>query len=350
MGSNTGYLMVLLAALLWGTCGIFVNGLSGLGMSSATIAAFRLLCGALLLVPVLAVMGVKGRSGLPGAKGVLALFKVSPRQLILCVLMGTVGLAVSNCLYYESMREVGMATASVLLYTSPIFGCLLGRILYGEPVTRLKLTALAINVCGCVLTVTQGDFASFSFSPWGVASGVLAGLGGALLAVFSKMATERTHPLTVTLYGFIAGGTLMAALSFPWQDAVAVGSAAIPLVFGFGLLPTALAYILYMNGLSLGLEASKVPVIASFETIATVLVGIIVYSEAATPAKLVGVGAVLCSILLMNIDAERLSRSWLYERIHEGNHGDLRWWSEEKLASYRRLMTEADWEAWIAPR
>ncbi len=46
----------------------------------------------------------------------MALFKASPKELVPCALVGIVGLAVANTCYYECMGEVGMSTASVLLY------------------------------------------------------------------------------------------------------------------------------------------------------------------------------------------------------------------------------------------
>lgn len=46
--SNVGYVLVLIAALMWGTIGIFVNGISALGVSSQSMAALRLLSGAVL--------------------------------------------------------------------------------------------------------------------------------------------------------------------------------------------------------------------------------------------------------------------------------------------------------------
>ena len=44
-----------------------------------------------------------------------------------------------------------MSTASVLLYTSPVFGVMLGRVLYREDVTPNKLVAIVFNIVGCVL-------------------------------------------------------------------------------------------------------------------------------------------------------------------------------------------------------
>ena len=199
--SNLGYVLVLIAALMWGSIGIFVKGISALGVSSQSMAAFRLLSGAVLMAPVLAFMGCQGGDREGKASGPPALFKASPKELVPCALLGIIGLATANTLYYECMGEVGMSTASVLLYTSPVFGVMLGRVLYREDVTPNKLVAIAFNIGGCVLAVTNGDLSGFHFSVWGVTSGVIAGFCGASLAVFSRIATKTVHPLAVTFWG-----------------------------------------------------------------------------------------------------------------------------------------------------
>lgn len=329
--SNLGYVLVLIAALMWGTIGIYVNGISAMGISSQSMAAFRLLVGALILAPVLAFMGCRPGEESAAAPGPLALFKASPKELIPCALVGIIGLATANTLYYECMREVGMSTASVLLYTSPVFGCILGRMLYKERITSVKLVAIACNILGCVLAVTNGDLSGFHFSAWGVASGVIAGLCGALLAVFSRMATKTLHPLAVTFWGFVFGGCFMAALSAPWSDVAAAMSPQLVLLFaGFGFIPTALAYIFYMQGLSMDLETSKVPVVASFETVATVLVGIGIYAESAGAVKVLGIVLVLTSILIMNTDFSKLRNSVIVKRIVESmTFKPNAWWTEK---------------------
>lgn len=352
MKASKGYAMVLCAALMWGSIGIFVNSLAAMGLSSVSISGLRLLSGAALLAPVLMVMGARGVRTPAGEKrSPFSLFKAAPRTLFVCVLVGVLGLAISNTCYYISMGEVGMSTASVLLYTSPVFGVILGRLLYKEPVTGGKLLSVVLNITGCVLTVTNGDLAAMSFSLLGVISGVFGGFLGALLAVFSKMATERMHPLAVTFYGFLFGGIFMAALSYPWADIrLAVSPQMIVMLFGFGLIPTALAYICYMSGLSMGIEASKVPVIASTETVATVLIGILVYAEAAGLIKMFGILLVLFSIFVMNINLARLRQSAFVGHVAESMRFNGRAWRQEKIAGYDALVNSGDWQTWIAPR
>ena len=352
MQAKKGYAMVLVAALMWGSIGIFVKSLSALGLTSASIAALRLLMGAALLAPVLVVMGMRGVRTPAGEKhSAFSLFRATPGALFACALVGILGLAFANLGYYISMGEVGMSTASVLLYTSPIFGVVFGRVLYGERVTVGKLLSVALNITGCLLAVTSGNFAGMQFSLLGVGAGVFAGLMGALLAVFSKIATEKMHPLAVTFYGFMFGGATMLAIARPWAEiAGAFGPEFILLLFGFGLIPTALAYIFYMSGLSLGLEASKVPVVASFETVATVLVGILMYGESSDLVKVAGICLVLLSIVAMNMDFARVRSSAAVRLWHESMAFNGRIWQQEKIADYNDFVNSGDWQTWVAPR
>lgn len=357
-GNKAGYVMVLAAALMWGSIGIFVKGISGAGVSSQTMAAFRLLTGAVMMAPILVFMGCRGAAGegaAPGkgtatggdaTTGPLSLFRCDLRSFGCCVLVGILGLAISNTCYYECMGAVGVSTASVLLYTSPVFGCILGRVLYREGVTANKLIAIACNIAGCALAVTDGDLTGFHFSAYGVGMGVLAGFLGAMLAVFSRMATARIHPLSVTFWGFVCGGAFMAALSAPWGDLTSVLSPEIIALFaGFGLIPTALAYVLYMQGLSMGLETSKVPVVASFETVASVLVGIGVYAESAGAVKVAGIALVLTSIAVMNADLSHLRQTAFAQRVAESmGFTPNRWWN------IKAGQMEALFEPWYLVR
>ena len=68
----------------------------------------------------------------------------------------------------------------------------------------------------------------------------------------------------------------------------------------FALIPTSLAYVLYYQGLQLIVESSKVPVIASVETVVATLIGIVIYRERLGIFSIIGVLLVLVSILLMN--------------------------------------------------
>lgn len=54
-----GYLMVLIAGILWGSIGFFVSFLKNIGAESSTIAFLRISIGAVLLIPLMYARGGK---------------------------------------------------------------------------------------------------------------------------------------------------------------------------------------------------------------------------------------------------------------------------------------------------
>ena len=80
----------------------------------------------------------------------------------------------------------------------------------------------------------------------------------------------------------------------------------------------------------MGLETSKVPVVMSFETVVTVLLGIGVYAEPAGTFKVLGIVLVLASIVIMNTDFSKLRNSVFVDHVIESmTFKPNAWWTEK---------------------
>lgn len=285
-----GYIMIAMAGILWGTIGLFVSLLKSLGAESELIVVIRIGTATILLIPLML------------ASGGPALFKADKQTIIACIAMGIFSQALFNYAYSESINKVGVATGAVLLYTSPIFVSVMSRIVFKEQVGKIKILALFINIIGCTLTVTGGTFTSVKFSVYGVAMGVTAGFLYALMTIISTPVTEKNHPLTIVFYQFLFGTITMALITHPFAGVSQLISLKFVLAaIGYGLIPTVGSYFFYMHGLSHGLETSKVPVVASVETVVAAVIGIFVFSEDMSLFKLAGIVLVLLSIVIMNM-------------------------------------------------
>ncbi len=282
--------MVFAAGCLWGTIGLFSTLLQDMGMPSQSVAFYRLLFAAALLIPVLIVKG----------KG-FRLFRIRPAGILSCLLVGLFSQALYNLLYMRTIKESGMAVAAVLLYTSPVFVALMSRLFFREPLGKNKIIAIAINIIGCVLTVTGGGFEGMTLVGLGLLTGVGAGFMYATLPVLSRIGADKEDPFTSTFYGLAFGTLFLLFISRPWQG---IGTAFTPGMFivlvGFGIVPSALAYIVYFGGLNRVKETSKVPVLASVETVMAALIGLAVFGQSLSLIKVLGIVLVLCSILVMN--------------------------------------------------
>ena len=114
---------------------------------------------------------------------------------------------------------------------------------------------------------------------------------------------------TAAFYGQLFGTILLFFLVRPWQNIGTAFSWQIVLVLiGFGVVPSALAYIAYYGGLGKITETSKIPVLASIETVVAAGIGLAAFGQKLGPAKILGIVLVLCSIAIMNVRGRKSDR------------------------------------------
>ena len=291
---KSGYLMIFLAGVFWGMIGLFSTEINRCGVNSAGTALIRMTFCALFLIPVLLVTGGPAR------------FKIDRRGLLTAACLGVFAQAFFNISYAAAIEQTGMAAAAVLLYTAPVFVAVMSRIFFHEKISSRKRIALLINIFGCVLTVTGGTFSLSGLSLSGIFFGIAAGFLYALITIISTAGLKDYDPLTITFYSFTFGAAAIAVLTHPFANIAAAFSPRLLLLsIGFGIIPTFCAYFFFMNGLTHDLETSKVPVIASVETIVAALIGVLAFHEDAGPIRVLGIAVVVFSIALMNLNLTR---------------------------------------------
>lgn len=276
------------AGILWGTIGVFVKGLSSLGADGSLIGFLRMF---FAFVIILAVSIVRH-----GRKIILH----DKTALLWCVLLGLLCNGLFNVFYTSSISINGMGIASVLMYTAPVFTAIASAVIFREKFSALKIFALSVNIIGCILTVTGGNLSAESINMAGILAGLGSGFCYGMAAVIGRLAGERTDSLTVSMYSYLSAWIFLALfmrpdISLAFDDVKILG-----LGFLYGLIPTALAYVVYYNALKVIHDTSKVPVIASVEPVTAVLIGTIIYNEGIGTANLIGVAVVMISIIIMS--------------------------------------------------
>ncbi len=285
-----GYVMIFVAGALWGTIGLFVKLLNNIGVSSSLIAFMRLFMGFWILVPVMLCTG--------GVK----MFKIDKNGLIQCLVLGIFAQAFFNYSYNMSIGSVGVATASILLYAAPVFVCLMSKVIFKELIGLIKIFALALNIFGCFLMVTGGNLSYITISAAGIIFGLTAAFLYSLVTIIGKIASGKVHPFTIVFYSFLFGWLTLGIISAPWKSIANVAGFKFWVYsFGYGLIPTVGSYLLYMAGLGKKLEISRVPVIASVETVVATLIGVVVFKENLNLINVLGIILLLSSIAIMNL-------------------------------------------------
>lgn len=284
------YAFIFVSGSLWGTIGLFVKLMDGFGSTSSYTSFLRLFIVFFLLVIITLVKD--------GAAG----FRVSRRTLISCLLLGVVCQGIYNIFYSMSVSQNGMAMASVLLYTSPVFTSITAMLAFRERLTKRKWLALFINIIGCILTATGGNLSGSTIALGGFIIGLGAGFTYAMSAIFGRLATDdQASPFAIATYNFLFGSAFVALTTHPWTTVSSPLDCRL-LIVGtlFALIPTALGYIFYFKGLSRITQSSKVPVVASVELVVATILGVLLFSEQIGAFNIVGIVCVLCSILLFS--------------------------------------------------
>ena len=292
-----GYILILLAGVLWGFIGLFVKQLEAAGSTPDLTALLRMTFAFLLFLPF-CVLRLGWRKMCPGL-----------RDLGFCALQGLVCFGLFNLFYSKAVVLTGVSVAAVLMYTAPVFTLLISCLLFGEPFTPRKGAAVLLNIAGCALTAVGGkpDLAALSLP--GILAGVGAGFCYALTPVFGRFGTKRMDSGVLTLYSF-----LFAALFLLLRLVLTGGRAPVLsgrlLLWGllFGLIPTVCAYFLYYRGISRITETSRVPVLASVETVVAAVIGMGLYRDALGVWGVLGVLMVLASILVLHLRLPKMTR------------------------------------------
>lgn len=171
---------------------------------------------------------------------------------------------------------------------------------FQEKVTFLKDIAVIINIIGCILTVTIGKLEIQSLALFGLLMGVGAGFLYTLTAIIGRVAAKNTYPFIMSMYSYFFAAVFLGISMGVSRTEFTFNTGILFWGFFYVLIPTAIGYIFYYEGLKHITESSKVPVIASVEVIVASLIGVVWYREHLGFISFLGIVAVLLSIILMN--------------------------------------------------
>lgn len=283
-----GDILIIIAGLFWGSMGIFVRHLNGLGFSSIQVACLRLTTAGILFALILLIKDRKG-------------FKIALRDIPLFLALGLVSILFFTCCYFTAIRLMTMSTAAILLYTSPIWVMVLAIIFLKEKFTIQKLIALILAFAGCILVSGFGG----KVTVMGILVGLGSGLGYGLYSIFGTFALKNYSPYTVTCYTFLIAGLGSIFVADP-VDLVSKISAVEnkPALFGFVLLTAVVTavipFLLYTLGLNMT-TAGKAAVLATVEPAAATLFGFFVMKETVGPVAIAGILLVFAAIIVLSL-------------------------------------------------
>lgn len=288
MKREKGLFYVLGAGLLWGaTLGLYGRFMSALGFTAMQTTAVRMLVSALVFLFY----------GLFANKSI---FKIALRDCWMFIGSGIVSIAAFCYFYFTSLAYAPLAVVSILLYTSPVFIMLFSALLFKERITRSKLVAMILALCGCMLV--SGLMEGFGTVPlYGVVTGLLAGLTYSLYSIFARYALKKYGTLTINLYTFVFATLATLPAGGAIKTLSMLTASAQPLAVGLigSLLCSAAPFFLYTKGMET-LDTGKAGILATTEPMVSALVSVVILKEPMSLWGALGIALVLTAIVLLS--------------------------------------------------
>jgi DME family drug/metabolite transporter len=220
--------------------------------------------------------------------------------------LGILGVAASNYLYYLAIQRTDVATAIILQYTAPIL-VLLYTVARGlQKPTVQRIAAVGLAVTGIALVI--GIFGSTGFRLDAI--GVIAALGAAFSFAFYNVGGHsilaRYDRWTVLLYVILSASLFWIVVNPPWKIAAAHYSVDQWLfLLVFSLVSVLAPFSLYFAGLQ-HLEPTRAIVVSCLEPVFSIVIAAVALGEIVRPLQTVGIVLVLVAIVVVQLPDRRL--------------------------------------------
>ncbi|WP_033541666.1 EamA family transporter [Planococcus sp. CAU13] len=280
------YILVLLAAMLWGTTGTAQNFISG-EAHPLTIGAFRLMIGGFSLLLFTLV-----------TKSII--FRSIPWR---AAFLSAVSMALFQPLFFSSVQLTGIAIGTVVaIGSAPVLAGMIEWLFLKKRPDRIWTMATIMAIIGCILLFANKGAADVN--SLGVAMALGAGLAFALYAIVSKnvLASMEAVPAVALIFS-VAAVFLMPSLFFFDISYIRIPEN-VGIILYLGIATTSLAYILFSKGLK-KIPSSAAVTLSLAEPLTASILGVLIVGEELSVLSWAGIALLLGGILVLTMGGKR---------------------------------------------
>jgi DME family drug/metabolite transporter len=291
---TVGYAEALLAAVLWGSSGIFSVHLFTLGVPPQSLAILRPALGALMVAAYL--IALRGPRAL----------RVDGRGVLALGLGGGSVVGLFQLAYQMSIDAVGVPSTVALVYLAPAIVVAVSGPLLGEWPTVRRVSLAALTLVGVWMTVLAADDVTPAFGGSGVAWGVAGGASYAGYTLFGRWATPRYGSGPTLVYS-VLGACVWLAATLPFlADGIPLppSGRAWALLAVFALVTVAGAQFLFFDALG-RIEAGRAAITSAAEPVVAALLATVLLSQGLAPLGWLGVALVVVGVAGVGPDPAR---------------------------------------------
>jgi drug/metabolite transporter (DMT)-like permease len=281
-----GYVLIVLASVIWGTMGIFGKLAFEYGINPITLTALRILISSItMLIP----MSLFKRK----------LLRIESKDLPTLLIFGVFAVAFQRIAYFYTVNLTTATIAAVLFYTYPIFVTIHVSLFFKEKITFSTILAIILTFTGVALVVKAYEASWLSTSLSGLVFGMLTSILFALYFLLVKRLRNTYTNWTLLLYGDGIGTLALApVLWFSASEIAGYPQQLWVLVFTIALFPSLTAYLIFSYALK-HVESSKGSILSVMEPLSAAALSVTLLGERFEPLQTVGVAFALIGIVLL---------------------------------------------------
>jgi probable blue pigment (indigoidine) exporter len=235
------------------------------------------------------------------------------------LVLGTLSMGLFVALLFVAAIRLPSGLGSTMTAVAPLITMALAWAFLRERSTTATMLASVVGALGVLLLVLQGGYAG-GVDPVGLVASLGAVLSASTGFVLTKRWTSRESVIVVTTWQLVAGGLVLLPFALllegpPPQLAL---SGWLALAY-LGLLGSGVAYVAWFRGLA-SMSAGAVAVIGLLNPVAGTVLGVVLLGEPFGPVHLLGMGLVLCSVVLAQPQVRETLRRGSGERSVRTRH------------------------------
>ncbi len=287
--NSPGILLILLAAVLWGTTGTS-QALAPSGAHPLTVGALRLAVGGGALLLFALARGQITRS----------CFRNPGISLLAALLVASYQLA-----FFKAVATTGVAVGTmVAIGSGPLFAGLFSLLIHAERPDRRWLIATTLAVAGLLVLFIPAPGSVTQVKTIGVLLALAAGASYAGYTLAIKQLLPGNSSDAVIAVVFTLGGLLLVPFLFSSDLGWAVTPGGLFVILHLGLVATALAYLVFARGLR-SVPAVHAVTLSLAEPLTAAALGILVLREGLTATAAIGMGLVLAGLVVLGTARSR---------------------------------------------